>query len=77
MQAEKQPGKPAGDIYYLKYKIISNGMNISDAAAAMGITKQNLYRKIGGKTEWSLKDIKRLKLLLQMTDEEVKKVFDL
>lgn len=66
-----------GDTYYLKYLIAKKGLKVPDVAEVLGITKQCLYRKINGKHEWYLKDVRRLKELLEMSDNDLKKVFDL
>lgn len=66
-----------GDINYLKYLIVSKGLKVEDIARMLGMTKQCLYRKMNGKHEWYLRDIKKLKEFLEMSDEEVKKVFDI
>lgn len=62
---------------YLKYLIAEKGLSIEDVAVIMKISKQALYKKIRGETEWCLRDMKCLKDFLEMTDEDVKKVFDL
>lgn len=66
-----------GDKNYLKYLVISKDLKIEDVAKMLGVTKQCLYRKINGKCEWYLRDIKRLKEILEMTDDDIKKVFDI
>lgn len=66
-----------GDTDYLKYLIKSKGLSIDDTAKALGMTKQTLYRKLNGKIEWYLKDMKCLKDLLEMSDSDMKKVFAL
>ena len=66
-----------GDMHYLKYLIAKKGLKVEDVAKAMGITKQCLYRKINGKHEWYLKDLKVVRDFLGMTDSDLKKVFDL
>lgn len=74
--ANKQAAK-VGDMYYLKYLIQSRGLTVEGIARAMGITKQSMYRKINGQTEWHLQDIKIIKNLLDMADDDVMRVFGL
>ncbi len=66
-----------GDINYLKYLIKDRGLNVEEVAKLLGMSKQCLYRKLNGKIEWYLKDIKNMRELLNMTDSDLKKVFDL
>lgn len=74
--ATKQATKD-GDMYYLKYLIQSRGLTVEGIARAMGITRQSLYKKINGQSEWHLHDIKIVKNLLDMTDEDIMRVFGL
>lgn len=62
---------------YLKYLIKSKELSIDDTAKALGMTKQTFYRKLNGKIGWLLKDMKCLKELLAMSDDDIKKVFDI
>lgn len=68
---------PAGDVEYLKYLIKAKGLKVEDVARILGISKQSLYRKIKGQHDWCLKDMKCLKELLEMTNEDLSKVFGL
>ena len=60
---------------YLKYLIAEKGLSVEDVALIMKISKQALYKKLRGKTEWCLSDMKCLKDLLEMSDEDFNKAF--
>lgn len=60
---------------FLKYLIAEKGLSIEDVSQIMNISKQALYKKLRGETEWCLRDMKCLKDLLKMSDEEFNKAF--
>ncbi len=64
-----------GDVHYLKYLIKAKGLTLDEVAIMLGMSKQALYRKLNGKIEWYLRDMKCLKDLLEMTDDDFNKVF--
>lgn len=66
-----------GDMDYLKYLIKHRGLSIEEVATVLGMSKQAFYRKLNGKIEWYLKDIRSLRDLLEMGDGDLKKVFAL
>lgn len=73
----EKPYSPPGDVEYLKYLFKAKGLKVEDVARILGITKQSLYRRIKGQHDWCLRDMKCLKELLEMSDEDMKKVFGL
>lgn len=60
---------------YIKYLIAEKGLKIEDVASILGISKQALYRKFRGEVSWNCKDMKCLKDLLGMSDEDFNKSF--
>lgn len=75
MAVERKEYSPAGDIEYLKYLFKAKGLKVEDVAKILGISKQCLYRKLKGQHDWYLKDMKCLKELLEMSNEDFNKVF--
>lgn len=64
-----------GDVHYLKYLIKSKDLTLDEVARLLGMSKQALYKKLNGTIEWYLKDIKCLKELLEMSNDDFNKVF--
>ena len=64
-----------GDVHYLKYLIKSKGLTLDEVARMLGMSKQALYRKLNGTIEWYLRDMKCLKELLEMSNDDFNKVF--
>lgn len=60
---------------YIKYLIAEKGLSIEDVALILKISKQALYRKFRGEVSWNCKDMKCLKDLLEMTNDEFNKAF--
>lgn len=63
------------DVIKLKVKMLETGINASILASELGQTRQNIYKKISGKADFSLKDIKFLRKKLSLTDEELIDIF--
>ena len=60
----------------LKIKMLEKKIdNYEQLAEKMGMTKQNLHCKIKEKINWNIKDIKKLKDLLNLTAEDINKIF--
>lgn len=74
-ELELETSIPAGDVEYLKYLFKSKGLKVEDVAKILGISKQCLYRKLKGQHDWYLKDMKCLKELLEMSNDDFNKVF--
>lgn len=60
---------------YIKYLIAEKGLKAEEVASVMGISKQALYRKFKGQIDWSIGDMKCLKYLLEMSNEDFNKAF--
>ena len=52
------------DFVNIKIEMTRAGMNVSDVAKEMNISPQALYQKLGGNTEFTLKDMNLLKKIL-------------
>ena len=60
----------------LKIKMLEKKIdNYDQLAEKMGMTKQNLYCKINEKTNWNIKDFKKLKNILNLTADDIDKLF--
>ena len=60
----------------LKKKILENKIdNYDQLAEKMGMTKQNVYCKIKEKTNWNIKDLKKLRDILNLTTDDIDKIF--
>lgn len=58
----------------LRAKIVQNGMKMDDVAAKLGISRQTLYFKMRGKSEFLLSEVVQLcdMLHIDQPDEKVK-----
>lgn len=63
------------DVEYLRYKIRSQNMTIIQFADDLGISTSTLYKKMKGKTEWTYKEMRNIKNILNLSYEEFNKVF--
>ena len=59
----------------LKTRIHELGYTQGDIARMMGMTQGTISMKLNGKWDWKLWEVKELKRILKLTDEEVLKVF--
>ena len=64
------------DIEYLKYLAKSKKLKLYELGEEIGLTKHYFYRKLKNE-RWSLEEIKLLKDVLDMTENDFKKVFGL
>lgn len=62
---------------FKKYKIccINKGINTSEIAVLMGIHRMTLYSKLQGRIKFSDKDLKALKKILNLNNEEFIEIF--
>lgn len=60
---------------YLKAKIIENGKTQGDFAADLGITQQELSRKINDKSQFSTAQILKAKEILNLSGEDIVRCF--
>lgn len=60
----------------LKIKMLEKKIdNYDQLAEKMGMTKQNLYCKMNEKTNWNIKDLKKLRDILNLTTDDIDKIF--
>lgn len=57
--------------------LAKRGATVRSLAREMGITKTALYNKIGGRAKFSIEDIRTLREIMALTDEEVLAIFEL
>ena len=60
---------------YLKAKIIENDKTQGDFAADLGITQQELSRKINDKSQFSTAQILKAKEILNLSGEDIVRCF--
>ena len=59
----------------LKAKIIEKGFNVESFAAAIGMERSKLYRKLNSFEKITIGEAARMKVVLDMTDEEAIYIF--
>ena len=59
----------------LRAKMVEVGMNVEQLAAAMGKSRDYLYRRFKNPDEFTIGDARLLKKLLFMTNEEACEIF--
>lgn len=59
----------------LKIKMLETNISIKDVADALNISMQALYKKINGETNITIEDVRKIKNILNLNDEEVKEIF--
>ena len=64
------------DSEYLKYLAKSKNLKLYELGEKMGFEKNYFYKKLKNGS-WSAKDMKKVKSTLEVTDSDLKKVFDL
>lgn len=63
------------DANKLKYYIAARGKTLADVETALKIGKATLYRKINGKTEFTLLELRRIIILLGLSVDEIMEIF--
>lgn len=63
------------NVAMLVAKIEASGRSKSEIAEMLGITRQGLYNKLSGETEFKSSEIKILSMLLSLTPEERDHIF--
>lgn len=63
------------DCVLLKQRIDESGISISFIADKIGISRETLYNKLCGKTEFKVSEVSTLARLLRLTPKEVDKIF--
>lgn len=56
-------------------KIIENGFSIKQIAEMLHVSEVTLYRKINGKSDFTRKEIQKLKEILKLDVETVEEIF--
>lgn len=64
------------DSEYLKYLAKSKNLKLCELGEMLGLNKHYFYRKLKNGT-WDISDMKKLKDILKMTENDFKKVFGL
>lgn len=59
----------------LKAKIISRGMTVESFCKEAGFARSTFDRKLRGKYEFDRAEIERIKLVLNLSDEELRTIF--
>lgn len=59
----------------LKAKMIERGYNVETLAAAIGMNKSTLYRKLQKLAVFTIGEVKRIKEILGLTDQEAIEIF--
>lgn len=59
----------------LKAAAVLNGLKIRELCRALHISPQSFYRKMAGLTDFKLTEIRKLKNILRLTDQQVNEIF--
>ncbi len=59
----------------LRQKIDESGYKLQFVARKLGITYQGFLKKLNGDTEFKISEVQALRSLLDLTDDEVDKIF--
>lgn len=59
----------------LKAKIVERGMNVETLAEEIGVDRSSLYRKLNNFEKITVGEARKMKDVLQMTDEEAIVIF--
>lgn len=54
---------------------IRKGVSKEEMAKALGINIATLYRKINGETDFTLSELKKLKAVLELSNDDVDRIF--
>ena len=63
------------DLCLLKKVIIDSGVPLSVIARKTNISRESLYNKINGKTEFKASEMNSLAIVLKLSDEMKNKIF--
>lgn len=59
----------------LKGKIVEKGMNVETVAERIGVDRSSLYRKLNNFEKITIGEARKLKDILELTDEEANAIF--
>lgn len=63
------------NIPMLKGKMVEKGFNVEALAAAIGIDKSTLYRKLSAYEKFTIGEARKIKAVLNLTDKEATIIF--
>ena len=63
------------NVKLLKSQIVLNQYTLVQVAAYLEISRSALYRKISGESEFTRKEVLKLKFLLKLSDHQVIEIF--
>ena len=63
------------NVKLLKSQIVLNSYTLVQVAAYLEISRSALYRKISGESEFTRKEVLKLKCLLKLSDHQVIEIF--
>ena len=64
-----------GNPEMLKGKIRESGMTVTAIAFKCGVTRESLYKKLNGETEFKASEIVKLTNILRLTQKERNEIF--
>lgn len=66
------------DMYLLRYIQKKKGVSVKELCETIGVKDPSCwYKRLSGDVEWTLGDIRKLKNFLELTDQQLKEIFDL
>lgn len=65
------------DMEYLKYCYKSQGLKAEEVCVMIDISVSSFYKRIRGGVDWTVGEIRKLKETLQLSDEQIKRIFDI
>ena len=63
------------NIRELMSELSYNDCNVAEFAEALGLSKSTIYRKLSGQTDFTCTEIKRMRSILDLSDEKLLKIF--
>lgn len=64
------------NVVKFKQKLLERKLSQKDFAESLGITYQGLWKKLDS-NNWTLEDIKKTKRILQLSDDDIRAIFEL
>ncbi|MBQ9047409.1 MAG: hypothetical protein IJ120_05880 [Solobacterium sp.] len=63
------------NLQLLKARMVEKGVDDTQIASALGINISTLYRKKSGESDFYRKEIQIIKMVLNLSDEDVRNIF--
>lgn len=63
------------DVAKLKGKMVEKGFTVETLSAAIGIDRSTLYRKLEAIEKFTIGEARKIKLVLELTNEEAVQIF--